>query len=531
MTIYFFKRVMVGAFFVAFSMVAQAHAWEYDSGWLNLSGSSSTSRCVYSHHMPWVRACSVVEGPQGHPNAQWFVSDIKLPHYTFSKGNCQVQTRSAYSGTKQMNEDFRLTVNGRTVVVRDQGNSGESDEVHTVTIPGQFTFYNDWNRLYFAGDSARGWSGSVWFGDYHIQSWGGDVLEAPGIRAVRVQCDDASPKPVCGNGTKEAGEQCDDGNSNNTDQCSNSCTINTAQCGNGIVESWGGEQCDDGNSNDHDACNNSCHTNSLVGKSCPYTAGTGERVITFSKRLTSGGMLTGAWYESVAASIPLGSYEVRLASYDGYPGRERTRAQTREQYKLEIKRGNQTIATSGVSQDLEDYKREVRWSGTVNTALSVNAAADRVVAVHINGTDTSDGPDSLEPVCALLSPTVATCGNGIKEAGEQCDDGNQDNTDACTNICENARCGDGYTQSGEQCDDGNTRNGDGCSALCTVETKAGSCGAAIQVASCSNPTKSLCAIGAPSAPSYNAATRKWEWSCGTKKCSTKKRCGYTEVTP
>ena len=39
---------------------------------------------------------------------------------------------------------------------------------------------------------------------------------------------------------------------------------------------------------------------------------------------------------------------------------------------------------------------------------------------------------------------------------EQCDDRNQDDTDACRNDCTSARCGDGVTQTGvEQCDDAN----------------------------------------------------------------------------
>ncbi len=59
------------------------------------------------------------------------------------------------------------------------------------------------------------------------------------------------------------------------------------------------------------------------------------------------------------------------------------------------------------------------------------------------------------------------CGNGIVNTGEECDDGNASNTDACTNACTNARCGDGFTQAGEQCDDGNANDNDACSNNCT----------------------------------------------------------------
>lgn len=52
--------------------------------------------------------------------------------------------------------------------------------------------------------------------------------------------------------------------------------------------------------------------------------------------------------------------------------------------------------------------------------------------------------------------------------GEECDDGNSIDDDACSNICENATCGDGVVQTGEVCDDGNLQNGDQCNNSCDV---------------------------------------------------------------
>ena len=64
----------------------------------------------------------------------------------------------------------------------------------------------------------------------------------------------------------------------------------------------------------------------------------------------------------------------------------------------------------------------------------------------------------------------STCGNAAPNPGEQCDDGNPNNTDACPNTCYSPVCGDGFVRAGtEQCDDGNTIPGDGCNSLCTVE--------------------------------------------------------------
>ncbi|WP_395827963.1 DUF4215 domain-containing protein [Archangium violaceum] len=67
----------------------------------------------------------------------------------------------------------------------------------------------------------------------------------------------------------------------------------------------------------------------------------------------------------------------------------------------------------------------------------------------------------------------SNCGNGIIDAGEQCDDGvNDGGYGQCAPGCVlGARCGDGIVQTGngEQCDDGNTTSHDGCSATCKLE--------------------------------------------------------------
>ncbi len=64
-----------------------------------------------------------------------------------------------------------------------------------------------------------------------------------------------------------------------------------------------------------------------------------------------------------------------------------------------------------------------------------------------------------------------SCGDGVVQGGEECDDGNGSNDDACLNTCDSATCGDGYIRLGvEACDDGNLVSGDGCSSTCTSES-------------------------------------------------------------
>lgn len=68
--------------------------------------------------------------------------------------------------------------------------------------------------------------------------------------------------------------------------------------------------------------------------------------------------------------------------------------------------------------------------------------------------------------------TVAApvCGNGVVEGSEVCDTAGQ--SQSCDADCTAPACGDGTTNSaaGEQCDDGNTNNLDGCSNACKLPT-------------------------------------------------------------
>jgi cysteine-rich repeat protein len=61
-----------------------------------------------------------------------------------------------------------------------------------------------------------------------------------------------------------------------------------------------------------------------------------------------------------------------------------------------------------------------------------------------------------------------TCGNGIVEPGEDCDDGDQLDCNACDTTCHIPSCGNDILCPGEDCDDGNTTPADGCEPDCTL---------------------------------------------------------------
>ena len=87
----------------------------------------------------------------------------------------------------------------------------------------------------------------------------------------------------------------------------------------------------------------------------------------------------------------------------------------------------------------------------------------------INGSEECDeGEANADDGACTTTCTSAICGDGLVWAGnEACDDGNDADTDDCTSLCEAAVCGDGYGWEGvEACDDGNDDDADGCSNAC-----------------------------------------------------------------
>ena len=108
--------------------------------------------------------------------------------------------------------------------------------------------------------------------------------------------------------------------------------------------------------------------------------------------------------------------------------------------------------------------------------VTVLLAAAFVVSSCTRDSETSSG---------VVANDGAICGDGIvNPAVEQCDDGNDNDTDSCSNTCivslsgasssvlTNAFCGDGIVNSAvEQCDDGNGDDTDTCSNSCLTQER------------------------------------------------------------
>jgi len=119
---------------------------------------------------------------------------------------------------------------------------------------------------------------------------------------------------------------------------------------------------------------------------------------------------------------------------------------------------------------------------------SVLAAKEpKVTICHVDPDGDGAGPETLEVNAHSLAKHLAhgdglgacfTCGNGLEEAGEECDDGEQNSDtepDACRTTCELATCGDAVLDTAEQCDDGGA-NSDSIPDACRTNCQPASCG-------------------------------------------------------
>ncbi|MGB5375694.1 MAG: leucine-rich repeat domain-containing protein [Polyangiales bacterium] len=141
---------------------------------------------------------------------------------------------------------------------------------------------------------------------------------------------------------------------------------------------------------------------------------------------------------------------------------------------------------------------EVCDDGNLSTGDGCNAACLLEVGEPCTGdTDCATNLCNMAAMPAVCAPPVG-CGNGLLEAGEACDDGNNMNGDGCTAACEiedgnpctthaacasgvcdmneapplcepAGSCGNGVLDGSESCDDGNLMTGDGCSNICLLE--------------------------------------------------------------
>lgn len=138
----------------------------------------------------------------------------------------------------------------------------------------------------------------------------------------------------------------------------------------------------------------------------------------------------------------------------------------------------------------------VDLSGGVTTRPGGGTCGDGIIERSEQCDDgNTDSGDGCSRICQIEAnwdcPTegeactyLGVCGNGILTTNKVCDDSNTESDDGCSGDCQTVepgyicrvpgkpcapRCGDGMIIGYETCDDGNADSGDGCSSTCKIE--------------------------------------------------------------
>jgi cysteine-rich repeat protein len=244
--------------------------------------------------------------------------------------------------------------------------------------------------------------------------------------------DSCDPIATCGNGILEAGEACDDGNSVGGDCCASNCQFEAAgtlcadnlfcngieSCdGAGFCQAGSPLNCDDGVSCTDDACDE-------VNDSCVNTTND--------------------------AHCDDGLFCNGVESCDAVN---------------DCQAGAPVDCSDGVACT-DDACDETNDSCT-NTANDANCTPDTFFCNGaefcdaVNDCSSSGDPCQTGTVCNETDDScdaVAACGNGVLEAGEDCDDGNTVDGDCCAATCQfemlGSSCSDGQFCNGEELCDG-----------------------------------------------------------------------------
>ncbi len=260
--------------------------------------------------------------------------------------------------------------------------------------------------------------------------------------------------PECGNGTIEAGEECD-----GSAGCTN-CILTAGNCGNGILEI--GEECDPGSANisNEAACRPGC----ILARCGDGATGPGEEC-------DDGNTVTDANCSWDCQNVGCGNGVID-GSEECDDGAEASGDGCSRDCLWE-RCGNGIRDVDSLGAFVEECD-----DGNLNDLDSCDRFCLRTASCGngvVEGAEECDNGDQNNEhgECLPVTCTWAYCGDGnlltAEGSPEQCDDGNTISGDDCSWNCMIEECGDGKLDVGEACDDGNVANGDGCSGLCTLE--------------------------------------------------------------
>jgi cysteine-rich repeat protein len=269
---------------------------------------------------------------------------------------------------------------------------------------------------------------------------------------VATTCDDATH--ICGSPLPD-GTTCAMGSICKNGAC------NATVCGDGILE--GSEVCDDNNLVDGDGCDADC-TRSCVNAATDCPAAPVCQVSVCDAAFVC---VTNNVNSDAACVAPNTCSNGACQAPNAVCGNGIL--EVGEECDFGVSNGNNASCESNckfscnVDADCVDTNTcngsETCGAVTVGGQMGKNCSA---------GTNSMDCSACMGGLCMAGVCTASTCGDGCIDttAGEQCEPPSSMN---CGATCKTVMCGNGVREAGEHCDDGNTTNMDGCNAGCQFE--------------------------------------------------------------
>ena len=295
----------------------------------------------------------------------------------------------------------------------------------------------------------------------------------------------------CGNFKLEPGEECDDGDVGLDEFCDPTCKLT---CGNGTVDDTVGELCDTGLADscpascddaqacttdvlDGSACTANCVHSAITGPAdgdgCCPAGGNANTDDDCSANCGNGILETGEACDTGitagAGACPTTCNDAQSCTTDVLMNPNTCDAVcSNTAITLPINNDGccPTGANSGTDNDcLASCGNGVVDSGeTCDTGIASGTGSCPTMCIDGNvcTTNVLSNPGTCTAACAFPPITAPTNGDGCCPAGA-----NANNDNDCTPVC-----GNNATETGEQCDDGNTMNGDACSSTCQLSPSA-----------------------------------------------------------